>query len=40
MVRCKRVTSAYGVLLSGAEDTGITDYFIDRAFPTREESGR
>ena len=28
---------AYGVLLSGAEDKDITDYFIDSAFPTREE---
>ena len=33
----RALDSAYGVLLSGAEDTGITDYFIDRAFPTREE---
>ncbi len=28
---------AYGVLLSGAEETEITDYFIESAFPTREE---
>jgi ATP-dependent DNA helicase RecQ len=28
---------AYGVLLSGAEETDITDYFIDSAFPTRAE---
>lgn len=29
---------AYGVLLSGEEDTEITDYFIESAFPTREEA--
>ena len=29
--------AAYGVLLSGAEDTDITDFFIRSAFPTREE---
>ena len=29
--------AAYGVLLSGAEDTEITDYFINSAFPTRDE---
>ncbi len=29
--------AAYGVLLSGAEDTEITDYFIRSAFPTRDE---
>ena len=28
---------AYGVLLSGEEETGITDYFIASAFPTRDE---
>ena len=28
---------AYGVLLSGEEETDITDYFIASAFPTREE---
>ena len=28
---------AYGVLLSGEEETGITDYFIAKAFPTRPE---
>ena len=28
---------AIGVLLSGAEDESITDYFIDSAFPTRAE---
>lgn len=31
------VESAYGVLLSGVEDTEITDFFIRNAFPTREE---
>ena len=29
--------AAYGVLLSGAEDTEITDYFIRIAFPTKDE---
>ena len=33
----RALDSAYGVLLSGAEDTDITDYFIASAFPTREE---
>ncbi len=33
----RQLTAAYGVLLSGAEDTEITDYFIDRAFPTKDE---
>ncbi len=33
----RAVDSAYGVLLSGTEDMDITDFFIDRAFPTREE---
>ena len=28
---------AYGVLLSGQEETDITDYFIESAFPTRHE---
>ena len=31
------VDAAYGVLLSGAEDTEITDFFIRSAFPTRNE---
>lgn len=31
------VDAAYGVLLGGSEDTEITDFFIDRAFPTQEE---
>ena len=29
--------AAYGILLSGEEDTEITDYFIKRAFPEPEE---
>lgn len=29
---------AYGVLLSGVEETDITDYFITTAFPTRQEA--
>jgi ATP-dependent DNA helicase RecQ len=29
--------AAYGVLLSGEEETDITDYFIESAFPTRAE---
>ena len=33
----RALDSAYGVLLSGAEDTDITDYFIASAFPTHEE---
>jgi len=31
------IDEAYGVLLGGTEDTEITDYFIDSAFPTSEE---
>lgn len=33
----RALDGAYGVLLSGSEDTAITDYFIERAFPTHEE---
>ena len=33
----RAMDAAYGVLLSGAEDTDITDFFIDHAFPTRNE---
>jgi ATP-dependent DNA helicase RecQ len=33
----RALDSAYGVLLSGQEETGITDWFIHTAFPTREE---
>ena len=29
--------AAHGVLLSGSEDTDITDFFIDSAFPTQQE---
>ena len=31
------IDAAYGVLLSGSEDTDITDFFIDSAFPTQQE---
>ena len=31
------VDAAYGVLLSGAEDTDITNFFIDSAFPSQHE---
>ena len=33
----RALDAAYGVLLSGREDTEITDYFIESAFPTRDE---
>jgi ATP-dependent DNA helicase RecQ len=33
----RALDAAYGVLLSGLEETDITDYFIQTAFPTREE---
>lgn len=33
----RALESAYGVLLSGTEETEITDYFIRSAFPTRDE---
>lgn len=33
----RALDGAYGVLLSGAEDTDITDYFIESAFPTPEQ---
>jgi len=33
----RAIDAAYGVLLSGQEETDITDYFIDSAFPTRAE---
>jgi ATP-dependent DNA helicase RecQ len=33
----RALRSAYGILLSGAEETEITDYFIRSAFPTRKE---
>jgi ATP-dependent DNA helicase RecQ len=34
----RALESAYGVLLSGQEETDIIDYFIDTAFPTRDEA--
>jgi ATP-dependent DNA helicase RecQ len=33
----RALETAYGVLLSGSEETDITDYFIESAFPTRDE---
>lgn len=33
----RALDAAYGILLSGEEETEITDYFIESAFPTREE---
>lgn len=36
----RALDTAYGVLLSGEEETDITDYFITGAFPTREEAGQ
>ena len=33
----RALDKAYGVLLSGEEDAQIGDYFIDSAFPTRDE---
>lgn len=33
----RALATAYAVLLSGIEETDITDYFIDSAFPSREE---
>lgn len=35
----RALSAAHGVLLSGAEETNITDYFIESAFPSREEVG-
>jgi len=35
----RALESAYGVLLSGDEEEGITDWFIRSAFPTRQEVG-
>ncbi len=34
----RAIDAAYGVLLGGAEDTGINKYFISSAFPTRDEA--
>jgi ATP-dependent DNA helicase RecQ len=36
----RALNAAYGVLLSGAEETDITDYFIESAFPTRHEASQ
>jgi ATP-dependent DNA helicase RecQ len=33
----RALDAAYGVLLSGEEETDITDYFIGSAFPTRDD---
>ena len=33
----RALDAAYGVLLSGEEETDITEYFIESAFPTRDE---
>lgn len=33
----RALPAAYGVLLSGEEETNISDYFIESAFPSREE---
>jgi ATP-dependent DNA helicase RecQ len=33
----RALDSAYGVLLSGQEESDITDWFIRSAFPTRQE---
>lgn len=35
----RALDSAYGVLLSGQEESDITDWFIRSAFPTRQEVG-
>ena len=34
----RALDAAHGILLSGAEDTDITDYFIESAFPSRQEA--
>ena len=36
----RALDAAWGVLLAGEEDSRIVDYFIDSAFPTRDEVGR
>ena len=33
----RAIDAAYGVLLSGEEETGINEWFINSAFPTRQE---
>jgi ATP-dependent DNA helicase RecQ len=35
----RALAAAHGVLLSGIEETNINDYFIDSAFPSRDEVG-
>lgn len=34
----RAIDTAHGVLLSGAEDNDITEYFIESAFPTRQQA--
>jgi ATP-dependent DNA helicase RecQ len=34
----RAIDTAHGILLSGVEDKDITEYFIESAFPTREEA--
>jgi ATP-dependent DNA helicase RecQ len=36
----RALAAAHGILLSGEEETEITDYFIESAFPSREEVSR
>lgn len=36
----RALNAAYGVLLSGLEETEINDYFIQSAFPSREEAAQ
>jgi ATP-dependent DNA helicase RecQ len=36
----RALTAAHGILLSGQEETEITDYFIETAFPSRDEVSR
>lgn len=36
----RALAAAYGVLLSGLEETKITDYFRDKAFPSRQEAAQ
>lgn len=36
----RALAAAYGVLLSGQEETKITDYFRDKAFPSRQEAAQ
>jgi ATP-dependent DNA helicase RecQ len=34
----RALSAAYGIVLSGSEETEITDYFIESAFPSRDEA--